>query len=155
MGPQGPPSFCPGHLRACPHAHIVSPSPWGSQTFLGLLWGSPRRASIIVWQMRGEANFLLSPLSSPPSAQGQTPQDPLQAPNQVRKHGRGPPGVPRRCLKPDPQAPSPGRAGRLALTQRRAGSTGCWSHNSRPRICAGSAGRRRRSSRRLGYWHQL
>lgn len=95
LGPQGPPSFCPGHLRACPHAHIVSPSPWGSQTFLGLLWGSPRRASIVVWQMRGEDNFLLPPLSSPPSAQGQTPQDPLQAPNQVRKHGVPPPPVSR------------------------------------------------------------
>ena len=113
LGPQGPPSFCPGHLRACPHAHIVSPSPWGSQTFLGLLWGSPRRASIVVWQMRGEDNFLLPPLSSPPSAQGPTPQDPLQAPNQVRKHGVPPP----RCPEEVPQARPPGsfpRAGRKA-----------------------------------------
>lgn len=65
--------------------------------------------------MRGEDNFLLSPLSSPPSAQGQTPQDALQAPNQVRKHGGSPPGV--LSSEEVPQARPPGsfpRAGRKA-----------------------------------------
>ena len=93
-GPPGtPPSFCPGHLRACPHSQIMSPSPWGSQTFLGLLWGSPQKASIVVWQMRERTASCCRSSPLLPLPRGKPP-GPSAGPKPGEKTQQGPPWCP-------------------------------------------------------------
>lgn len=69
--------------------HIMPPSPWGSQTFLGLPMGVPQKASIVVWQMRERTALCCRSSPLLPLPRGRPP-GPSAGPKPGEKHGRGP-----------------------------------------------------------------